>query len=268
MDWLSVGHYDTIHEELQQIRAENSGQWFLKSKEFIRWADGTGPNSLICTGFRMNLDRIRILIVQPERENQYSCDILLMCSYGLIDRSIAIDYIKERFINENTNVLHIYFDFKAQQSQSAIDISSILLKQLLSNGDNIPHDVEDLYERCTRTGTRPDQTTLTLLLTSWSQKSSSIYAVFDALDECSDRHQEEILSLFGLLEQSGYKLLISSRPHLQHLSDHLNRIQTINICADDSDLKNYIMARLASQRIHNPILTIKCLGLIEGVQGM
>ena len=55
LEWLSVGPFDLRHEELRQVRAENSGRWFLESEEFTKWATGRGPSCLLCTGIRSTL---------------------------------------------------------------------------------------------------------------------------------------------------------------------------------------------------------------------
>lgn len=94
-----------------------------------------------------------------------------------------------------------------------------------------------------------------------------IYAIFDGVDECSDAHQNCILSLLARLQRMGYRLLVSSRPHL-HLRDQLSYTQTIEISADESDLKKYVMARLREEKNPSPALQAKCLELIKNTHGM
>jgi hypothetical protein len=53
LQWLSADDYTTRHKELQRTRVKNSGKWFLESGEFIDWANGTGPDCLICSGIRL-----------------------------------------------------------------------------------------------------------------------------------------------------------------------------------------------------------------------
>ena len=51
LKWLS-GNSNTRYEELRNETVENSGQWFLNSKEFTAWADGIEPSCLWCVGIR------------------------------------------------------------------------------------------------------------------------------------------------------------------------------------------------------------------------
>lgn len=94
-----------------------------------------------------------------------------------------------------------------------------------------------------------------------------IYAVFDGLDECGDADQTCVLSLLAHLQELGYRLLISSRPHI-HLQDQLGHTQTFEVSADESDLRNYVTARLKQVRNSARTLEGKCLELVKSTQGM
>lgn len=130
--------------------------------------------------------------------------------------------------------------------------------------NDIPHDVESFYEEATHSHKKIDMTTLTQLLISYSQKFC-IYAIFDAIDECNEGHLQDILSLFVALETS-FKVLISTRPHLQNLRNRLSNMQIFNVSADEADLENYVNIRVKSEE--NNDLRLGCLDLIKGVQGM
>lgn len=163
--------------------------------------------------------------------------------------------------------MYIYFDYKAQKTETAIDVARTLLKQLVTQCHNLPTGLEALYERATKTDTDPDLAAFVEYLKIFSQ-SFPIYAVFDAMDECADDCQEPILALFAELQESGWRLLISCRPHLESLQDQWRNIQIFEIVADESDLKNYILTRLQKEKNNNAILEMKCLELAKGVKGM
>lgn len=184
----------------------------------------------------------------------------------LIFRSIAVDHLERRFrADANVKILHLYLDYKSQQTQTALNIGLKLLTQLLSGLNDIPEELESLYSR----GVRPDLTVCKRLLTSLAHKVPKIFAVLDAIDECRDSHQSEILGLLKHLQQSGYRLLISSRPHLlQNLRDQLKDPEIMDIYADESDLENYIKTRLHENGNKDQTLERKCLELAGTVHGM
>lgn len=150
-----------------------------------------------------------------------------------------------------------------------MDIAERILRQLLSYFDNIPPGLESLYNQCIQKEVRPDIAALIQLLKSCSLKFTTIYAVFDAFDECSDAHQDEILAFLSQLQQLNYRLLISSRLHLrQQLQDRLSDTQIIQVSADELDLKLYITTRLDQKGNRNIEVKERCLELTEQVQGV
>jgi hypothetical protein len=102
---------------------------------------------------------------------------------------------------------------------------------------------------------------------SCSKDFTWVYAVFDALDECSEAQQEEILSVLGHLQQSGYRFLISSRLHFRRLKKWFSDICTLEISANEADLDNYVSVRLQEEG-NSDILKARCLDLMRNVQGM
>lgn len=174
----------------------------------------------------------------------------------------------DRFKNEDARVLYVYFDYKAQETQTEDSVACSLVEQLACQCETLPADLVALYSECTRTNSRPRRASLMKLLGTYSQKSR-IYAIFDAIDECSDAHQRMMLSLFEDLQKMKYRLLVSTRPHLLQTLQHcLSYTQTLEINANEYDLRNYITTRLKAERSRNPQLESGCFKLIEGVRGM
>jgi hypothetical protein len=161
-------------------------------------------------------------------------------------------------------VVYIYFNYQSKDSQTAVQITRTIIKQLVS-GLEIPEELESLYTKFTRETTNPGMEELISVLRSCSQRFSSTYAVFDALDECGDRHKEEILDLFVDLQKLGYKLLVSGRPPLD--ASQLSNVSTFEIRATDYDVEMYIKTKLDKHNVRPKVRT-KCLELVKGVSGM
>jgi len=161
-------------------------------------------------------------------------------------------------------VVYIYFNYQSKDTQTGVQIARTILKQLIS-GVEIPEELESLYQKSTQETTNPGMKELMSLLQSCSRRFSSRYAVFDALDECSDTHKEEILDLFVNLQKFGYKLLISGRPPLD--AGCFSNVSTIEIRATDHDIETYIMKKLEERDVRPKVKT-GCLELVKGVGGM
>jgi Cdc6-like AAA superfamily ATPase len=144
-----------------------------------------------------------------------------------------------------------------------------LLKQLICPTDEIADEIEQLHVR----GEKPDIMTCKQLLTFYSKKRESVFAIFDALDARGHESRKEIVQLFDLfshLQLNRCRLLISSRPHWrsQDLQNPLSEIQILEVKAEASDLENYIRARLKQVGNRNAKLESECLQLINRMNGM
>jgi hypothetical protein len=190
----------------------------------------------------------------------------------LIYRSLAITELKKRHgINENNAIIYIFFDYKSQRTQTAVDIAMSLLKQLISPRDDIVRQIEYCHVK----GERPNMAACKELLTFYAEKRHSIYAIFDGLDEYNKSANEtsELFGLFTHLQSIRCHLLLSSRPNFfSEFRNRLNEIQTIDIRAEESDLENYIGARIKQvqegSRNKNKKLELQCLQLATRVDGM
>jgi hypothetical protein len=183
-------------------------------------------------------------------------------------RSIAIDFLATQFPPEEAKVVYIYFDHTSPRgSQSAQGIASSILRQLLLQSDHIPTEVEEIYETFPSGSSNVPVVTITKVLALWTQRIS-IYAVFDALDECDDGQRQDIVELLRCLRQIGVRLLISSRPYLSSYLSKVGDAMIFNIRADESDLVNYAIARLSRAGIKSdPRLQERCVQLMAGVEG-
>jgi hypothetical protein len=182
-----------------------------------------------------------------------------------------VDNLKELCsINNRKIIVSIYFDYKIQTTQTTINIAENILRQLLVGLlDTIPSELESLYDEFVKKDARPVLSDLYPILLLCIQKFPFVFAVFDALDECGDSHRREILGLISQLQKWGCRILMSSRPHLRKsLEAQLNDAFTIEISADEEDVKNYISFRLDQCGNNNPELEQKCMNLAAGVQGV
>ena len=97
---------------------------------------------------------------------------------------------------------------------------------------------------------------------------SPVYAIFDAMDECSENNLSKVFKLFSKL-QGSFRLLISTRHHLvQSLRDHIDDVQVINIKGETYDVENYVRERLRTAKNTKPTLEEKCVDLVKDVEGL
>ena len=182
-------------------------------------------------------------------------------------RSIAVEFLKKQLVYATAKVVYVYFDYTTSQTQQVADVARSLLKQLVAQSRDLSRELDAAYDNSIQSGCELDLSTCLQHLKRYSQVSP-IYAVFDAMDECEENYQQAMFQLFAELQNCGYRIMISSRPHLWGLEVLLSNIQTFEIIADESDLRNYIISKLRLEKNNNCMLEAKCMDLVNGVNGM
>jgi hypothetical protein len=185
------------------------------------------------------------------------------------NRSIAIDHLLERAERERAKVAYVYFDYKTQKSQTRIEVICTLVKQLLSQSNVIPDPLEELYKKF-QDKTKPmaeNMKALTETLQWYGQIEESVFMVFDALDECSEHNRKDVLELLSDLVKYGYKVLVSSRPHVS-FDSCLQGSEPFRIQAHETDLNNYVSCRLDAEKKVSSTLRRRCIELTKDLHGM
>jgi hypothetical protein len=163
-------------------------------------------------------------------------------------------------------VVYIYFNYQSRDTQSAVQITRTIVKQLIS-GLEIPEELRSIYEQSLRKDLHLGMKELIPILELCSRRFSSRFAIFDALDECSDMHKNDILDLFVNLQEFGYKLLISGRPPLAECYLSLSNACTLEIKAAEKDIKTYIIQKMKDKKAHEKVQPC-CLELAKAAGGM
>jgi ATP/maltotriose-dependent transcriptional regulator MalT len=137
----------------------------------------------------------------------------------------------------------VYCNYK-EQDQTAVNLVSSLLLQLVEQQTVIPESVIALYESHTARKTRPSVVEISALLNAVASQFSMIYVVIDALDECSerDRSRDIFLNVLKALP-SNVQLLITSRniPDVERRFEDLARL---DILAADGDVRKYLESKI------------------------
>jgi hypothetical protein len=144
-----------------------------------------------------------------------------------------------------------------------------MLKQFISQSDFIPEPLERLYDDLTSRDKKPAATNMNIFtsILKWYSQNFPVYAVFDALDECSEANRKDLIEFLAGLGDAGYKILISSRPHVS-IKDQLDIAKEFHIRADESDLRGFVSARLNYEKKVSPNLKARCMELATGADGM
>lgn len=125
-----------------------------------------------------------------------------------------------------------------------------------------------MYEE-NKTGNPPRYSSIVDLVISCSSLLS-IFVFLDALDECTDDQQRDIIDLVDQLCNSDSRVFLTSQPHLIPRVDQIGTITRCNITANEEDLDIYINRRLTVRcpDLHSEIKSTIRNNLIDGADGM
>ena len=156
-----------------------------------------------------------------------------------------MNHISSIFSSKNVGIAYLYCDYQDQTDQNPENLTASLVKQLARKHGVMPPRLEELYNKFSRGGKRPDLEELTALLLQLSGSFLQTYIAVDALDECeSTVHRKQFLSVLQAMEDAHIKLFITSRSHPPDIRRAFNRKSQLNIVATEQDIREYLASRL------------------------
>ena len=163
-------------------------------------------------------------------------------------RSIIINYLRQGRPEESKDRIGItFFYLNYNETDQTFDsILSSLLKQLLQDSEEIPPDLQTLYERHRDRNTSPTIDEISQALYTVIESHKEVFCIIDALDECHEGLRWEIVEK---LENLGPKLrvLITSR-YLDSIAEELEIYQRFEIRANKADIELFIERQIRRNR--------------------
>ena len=160
--------------------------------------------------------------------------------------SLVIDHLKLEQREENSGVIYLYCDYKAQLQQTPSDLIASLLKQSLQQQPLIPADVRKAYQDHIKAGTRLNRHEMLRMLQNSMETFSRNYVIIDALDELSSQDQVRhilLQQLRDLQAAHGYNLLTTSR-YITNLTLDFQEPLCMEIRASSEDVQRYVRAHM------------------------
>jgi hypothetical protein len=153
-------------------------------------------------------------------------------------RATIIEHLQETFVSQDTIVLLIYCNYKKQYSVH--QLMEALLRQLALYG--LTSNTSALLKRQKDKLQPLSLGQLMAMLQTEVKTYSCVFIIIDALDECSDGVQKELIAKVQSL--TSVKLLVTSRPILS-IEHNLCADAKLEITAKDSDINAYLETQLS-----------------------
>lgn len=221
IQWIyqSTVNHDNFQRDYSAVAQDGTGQAFLSSDAFRRWAEGTCA-TIVCPG--------------------------LPGAGKTIMASIVKSHLDEKAPDSSHLTAVLYFNYKRHLEDHEDDkLLLAVLAQFLSQSQEVP----DLLQSKFRRKDSIPVGDITSVLESLIRSSPCSFLIMDALDEFYDDEgaRSRFLRLIQRLQTVGnLKIMMTARPHL---SDDpaiysWSDATTVQITASDDDLHTYLDHRI------------------------
>jgi hypothetical protein len=165
----------------------------------------------------------------------------MCCSYSVNFSAMVVEHLNEIY-GDKSAIAYIYFDYKDQETQDAVNLLANVVKQILSRLDAISDDLLAVLDDM-RSQSRHylDSSKVIEVIRLVAEHLSQTYIIVDALDECRESStRAHLLESLDQLRSKNIKIYVASRPHIQHIRG----AEVLQIRARDTDIETYVRSKL------------------------
>ncbi|EXA32213.1 hypothetical protein FOVG_16584 [Fusarium oxysporum f. sp. pisi HDV247] len=244
LDWLTPVDHGPQQSDYFGRRQPGTGQWLLDTMEFRTWRDTCGQ-TLFCPGIPGAGKTIITSIVVDNLETLFGAD-----------RDVGIAYI--------------YYNFRRQNEQTAKELLTSLLKQLVQSMPIFPESVKSLYDKHKDKRSRPSLEEISSTLQSTASLYSRVFFLIDALDECRAYDDSRVTFLTEIFKFPA-NIFATSR-FIPNIMESFKDSITLEIRARDEDVRRYVHSNIsrlpASIRRSPELQTEVTRAIVDSVGGM
>ncbi|KAJ6605278.1 hypothetical protein DFH09DRAFT_1269594 [Mycena vulgaris] len=226
--WL--GSPDMKKKQLStlHLRKEGTGRWLLESEKFIHWQDN--PGSLWIRG--------------PSGVGK------TVLSSAVISELVADRLSFKDLANFRSPpaIAFFYFDFKDKEGQAVDSALRRIILQLSAQSPNSYRALEERYILNSKGQTLPTYQELQKILEELLLELGRTYIILDALDECQEADQRQLVDCVSTLQrwnQTPLHLLLTSQPR-RIFTEGLEGVPSIDIESDitEKDIRFFVDSEL------------------------
>jgi Cdc6-like AAA superfamily ATPase len=219
MLWLSSLDFSAQQNDNLLRKEEGTGRWFLHADKFQSWLNGANM-TLFCPG--------------------------IPGAGKTMMATSTIDYLQRSILTDDVGLAYLYCNYKAQTEQTALNLLSAALRQLVHRRSGIGDPVVRLYNDHLKRSSRPTFSEIVQALHSVCHSYEKVYIIVDALDECQDSNGERsrlISELRRLQESVNMCLMCTARPN-GNITEEFRSDTSLEVRASDSDVSRFVASRM------------------------
>ena len=191
--------------------------------------------------------------------------------------SLVVDRLCDNAKEQNIAVACFYVDFASQEEQIPTNMLGSLLKQIVGGLEKIPDKVKETFQDHKKviSGRRLRVAEIVKMLQIVTSLRRTFICV-DALDECAEGHQSEMLDSFRqILEKStNTRIFLTGRRHIESEVERQlgERAAILSVKPRNDDIVGYIRMRFSKDRCRDAMnsgLEVKIIkSIVENIPGM
>lgn len=223
LDWLGDTDYISHQQVVLAKRQHGTGNWFLRSEEFLQWVD-LDKTTMLCSG--------------------------IPGAGKTILASVIVNHLQTTFRDDlKVGIVYFYFSYRTPATQTLEAVLGSLVRQLLQKQLNTPSAILEIYQQHLNNKSRPSLEELLRAARSAIEMHTKVFVVLDALDEYHTCNPSALFAtiaeLFTFQNAAQLNLLATTRK----ISDITSRFPTSRciwkeIRAHAEDVDVYIDARM------------------------
>ncbi|KAL8966210.1 MAG: hypothetical protein Q9183_003473 [Haloplaca sp. 2 TL-2023] len=218
LDWLSNISQEEVHNSVRSLHTPGTCRWLLQHPVFQQWKH------------------------RPLEQQS-----VLWCHGppGSGKTVLVSEVIENLRQDEGVGVAYIYFDYRVHMHFSLEEMTAMLLRQLANARPELPRVLDDFYDKFKAESSTTQWQPLLKTFSLTSKGFAKTFVVVDALDECDPYTVNAFLKLVGTL-QTCSRVLVASRSHQGSIRNAFQATPQIQIIAQSSDMRSYILDTLTS----------------------
>ena len=179
-------------------------------------------------------------------QNGFDVGCLSLTGFVLTpSRSLIIDQLCDSSESQSRAVAWCYCDYRERSSLTPLTFAASLLRQLAGQARPFPQPVFDFYELFKNESPQRQPRYLMKTLISVCSIFPECFVVVDALDEIDPKHRRDFLKILKELQLAFVKVFVTTRPHLQDISEAFSSDIRQPVEAHEKDIKTFLNNSLA-----------------------
>lgn len=161
--------------------------------------------------------------------------------------SLVIDHLQQVSDEEKVATVYLYCDYKRQDEQTPLNLTTSVTKQLLQHQDSIPENILKIYQNHRWKGTRPGFEEVSEMAGSSMASLSRLYLIVDALDELGNSGQvrQTLIGRLRLLQDLHHFNLMTTSRYIPSLALDFHRPLCIDVRASPEDIRRYVEGHIS-----------------------